>query len=330
MIEYGDSGSAVVRCGESEIAGRRIAAKALPYVGEAGEPAFRFDPLERRLLPRPSAGRVAVGPADPSVWQRAFSRCPAGPVLVGPGSAVEEVRGAGAAAAEGAARAGRGVYLLDPGVFPADSPESLVALFVWTPTGDEPLEAALRGALARGIPSGGLLPILPGWTDEPGPMHAWLDRLAAAGASFATAVASVGDGEARRVLVEARSRLAQTDADAFFERVHHRDWTAATLEGLRRFREAAKKFGLAPLPPRPRGRGEPRANSAAAARLEERAHALEGDEHRAALLHAAARWIDESGRDLGLVVREGNFARVFPFGALAAEAESAFREERPG
>ena len=36
------------------------------------------------------------------------------------------------------------------------------------------------------------------------------------------------------------------------------------------------------------------------------------DEHRVSLLYAAARWIDESGRDLDPVVREGNFRKVFP------------------
>ena len=67
-------------------------------------------------------------------------------------------------------------------------------------------------------------------------------------------------------------------------------------------------------------------NSAATGRLEEMAQESGRDEHRAALLYAAARWIDESGRDLSLVVREGNFRTVFPFGSLAQEAEAVFRE----
>ncbi|HYR46610.1 MAG TPA: hypothetical protein VER78_06355, partial [Thermoanaerobaculia bacterium] len=62
---------------------------------------------------------------------------------------------------------------------------------------------------------------------------------------------------------------------------------------------------------------------------EERADALFGrDEHRASLLHAAARWIDESGRDLAPIVAEGNFRKIFPFvEEVAREAEAAFREE---
>ena len=72
------------------------------------------------------------------------------------------------------------------------------------------------------------------------------------------------------------------------------------------------------------GSREPASNAVASGRLEERAQAAHSDEHRAALLHAAARWIDESGRDLASIAREGNFAKVFPFGAdIAREAEDA-------
>jgi hypothetical protein len=42
------------------------------------------------------------------------------------------------------------------------------------------------------------------------------------------------------------------------------------------------------------------------------------------LLIAAARWIDESGRDLGAIAREGNFRRIFPWdGEVAEESEAA-------
>ncbi|MBC8646115.1 MAG: hypothetical protein H7X85_03060, partial [Thermoanaerobaculia bacterium] len=71
---------------------------------------------------------------------------------------------------------------------------------------------------------------------------------------------------------------------------------------------------------------EPAGNALAAARLEERAAAA-SDDHRLALLHAAARWIDESGRDLRAVVAEGNFRKVFPFAPeIATEAEKALAE----
>ena len=328
MIEYEEADAALVRPRESEVGGRRIAAHAVPYSGEAGGAPYRFDPLERRFVGRRTSGRVAVGPPDPVAWRRAFARCPAGPVLVGPASPVEEIRGAYLAAAEGAAKAGRAVYLLDPGGLPSAPARAFVALFAWAPGAGAREDGALASSLEAGIPAGGLLPIVPGWTDEAEFFEAYLARLSAAGARFAAAVPVSGDGDGRRILVEARARFDPGAADRFFERVHHCDWSVSLREGLRRFRAEAARSGLATLPPRPLGAGEPPANSAAAARLEERAQELEEDEHRAALLHAAARWIDESGRDLAPVVREGNFAKVFPFGALAAEAEAAFRAPR--
>lgn len=329
MIEYEEAAGALVRCVESDVAGRRVAAQAVPYSGEAGGSASRFDLLERRLVTRRPSGRVAVGPFDPDAWVRAFTRCPPGPVLVGPGSPVEEVRGSGKAAAEGAARSGRGVYLSDPepAGLPSAAPGAFVALCIWVP-GDEQWETRLAPPLAAGIPTGTVLPLLPGWTDEPEFLDEWFTRSISAGAQFAAALAASGGGDERRLLVEARARLDPGAADRFFERIHHCDWAAAVREGMARFRAEAARRGLSAIPPRPIGSGEPPGNSAAAARLEERAVELEDDEHRSSLLHAAARWIDESGRDLTPVVREGNFGKVFPFGALAREAEAAFRPER--
>lgn len=330
MIEYESSGIAVVRCVESDVAGRRVAAHAFPYSGEAGGKAVRFDPLERSIVLRRTFGRVAVGPARAEAWVRALERCAAGPVLVGPGSPVEEIRGAYRAAAEGAAVAGRPVYLLDPDLpgLPARSGRAYVALFAWNPGGGDADPSALADALERGFPAGGLLPIVPGWTDEPAFLERYLSRLARAGAGFAAPVATLGLPDARRRFVEARTRIEPDSADRFFEKVHHCDWPAAIRKGLSLFRDEAGRHGLATIPPRPVGASEPPGNSAAAARLEERAREVEENEHRSALFHAAARWIDESGRDLTPVVEEGNFGKVFPFGALVAEAEEAFRPRR--
>jgi hypothetical protein len=329
MIEYQNASAVSVRCLESDVAGRRVAAYAAPYSGEVGDPRFRFDPLDRRLILRRSSGRVAVGPVDPAAWARTFSRCPPGPVAIGPASAVEEIRGAHAAAAEGAARTGRGVYLIDAerAGLPLSPRHGFTALFVWAPE-ETPIEQRLSAARELAIPAGTLLPILPGWTDETEFLTGWFERMMHAGAQFTAAVAAAGGGEDRRRLVEARERVEPGSVQGFFEKVHHCDWSAAVRAGLRRFRMEAARRGLPVIPPRPRGAAEPPGNSAAAAHLEERAAELEDDDHRAALLHAAARWIDESGRDLGPVVREGNFGKVFPFGALAAEAEAAFRVER--
>ncbi len=330
MIEYESSETAVVRCVESDVAGRRVAAHAFPYSGEAGGAAVRFDPLERSIVLRRTSGRVAVGPAGAEGWVRALERCTAGPVLVGPGSPVEEIRGAYRAAAEGALAAGRPVYLLDPDPsgLPARPGRACVVLFAWNPGVGDPVPPALADALERGFPAGGLLPIVPGWTDEPAFLDRYLGGLRRAGAGFAAPVAALGVPDARRRFVEARTRIEPDSADRFFETVHHCDWPAAIRKGLSLFRDEAERRGLATIPPRPVGSSEPPGNSAAAARLEERAREVEENEHRFALFHAAARWIDESGRDLTPVVEEGNFGKVFPFGALAAEAEEAFRPRR--
>lgn len=330
MIEYESAGAAAVRCVESEVAGRRVAAHASPYSGEAGRAAVRFDPLTRSfLLPRTS-GRVAAGPARPEAWARALERCSAGPVLVGPSSPVEEIRGAYRAAAQGAAALGRPVYLLEPDLpgLPAPSGRAYVALFAWNPAGGEAELPALAAAVERAMPAGGLFPIIPGWTDDPALIGPYLDRLAGLGAVFAAPVEASGDADARRRLVEARSRVDPDSADRFFEKVHHCDWAAEVRRGASLFRETAALRGLATIPPRPLGGSEPPGNAAAAARLEERAREVEDNEHRSALLHAAARWIDEAGRDLAPVVEEGNFGKVFPFVALASEAEEAFRPRR--
>jgi hypothetical protein len=326
VIEYENSSAPSVRPRETEVAGRRIAVQAIPYSGEAGPPLFRFDPVERRFLGRRPSGRVSVGPSEPEAWARALARCTAGPVVVGPPSQVEEIRGAYAAAAEGAARAGRPVYLLDPPPLPALAGPAYVALCTWSPTDGARDGGRIASARDAGLVAGGILPMVPGWTDAPEFLVAYLDDIASAGASFAAPVPASGDGESRRVLVDARSLADPGSTDQFFERVHHSDWAAGQEQAILRFRSEASRRGLPTLPPRPLGSGEPAGNSAAAARLEERAQESGGDEHRAALLYAAARWIDESGRDLVPVVREGNFRKVFPFGSLVQEAEAAFRE----
>jgi hypothetical protein len=325
VIEYDEAPGPSVRCIESDLAGRRVVARALPYSIQAGGPPFRFDPLERRLVVSHPSGRVAVGPTDPEEWERAVARCASGPVLVGPGSVAEKIRGALAAAVEGVAGTGRGLYLLDPdpAISVSAEPGAVVALVTWVP-GDGDLSRRLAAPLAAGFAAGALLPIFPGWTDDRDFLDAWLATAAAAGAQFAAAIPATGGGEERRLLVEARASVEPEVADGFFEAVHHGDWAAASREGLRRFRDAAANRAMPAMPPRPIGAGEPAGNATAAARLEERAVAVEDDEHRFALLHAAVRWIDESGRDLASVVRDGNFRKVFPFGALAAEAEAAF------
>ncbi|MGH9368338.1 MAG: hypothetical protein ACRD3M_11755, partial [Thermoanaerobaculia bacterium] len=55
-----------------------------------------------------------------------------------------------------------------------------------------------------------------------------------------------------------------------------------------------------------------------------------GDEHRAALLRAAVRWIDEFSRDLRPVAAEGNLRKILPFSPdIAVEVEAALSAAAP-
>ncbi len=323
MIVFTEAAAPVVRPGEFDLAGRRVAVRAVAYAGEAGPPSFRFDPLQLRFVARRHEGAVAAGPADPEVWREALARLPAGAVAIEACSAAEAVRGAYRAAADGARCAGRGVYLIDPEPegLPETPDRSTVVVVSWRPG---PLPSVLATAARAGFGTGLAAPILPGWTAEGDYWESLLDAASAAGATFVAPLPPACDGDARRLIVAARAADDPVAGDGFFEEVHHGGWSAKLPPLLADARAACARRGLALLPPRPVGTGEPAVNAAAAAFLEERAREKEADEHRQALLHAAVRWIDEWGRDLAGVVKEGNFRKIFPFGAdVAAEAEAA-------
>jgi hypothetical protein len=325
MIASQAPAATAVRAGEAEIGGRRIAGRLLPCIEESR--FLRFDVLERRFVLRRRDVVVLAGSTDAQAWREAVARLPTGPVLVGPGTAFEAVPGAFIAAATGALDAGRPVYLLDPGAdeLPKGA-KGAVVLCSWRP-GQAAAFPALSGAAAAGLPCGVLFPIIPGWTAEPASVEALLSEATAGGAVSATPLQPEGGGEARRAIVEARAAVDPDAADRFFDLIHHSDWSSSLPDRLTATRAACARRGLAVLPPRPTGWREPAGNSAAAARLEELAELSEVDEHRAALLRGAARWIDECGRDLSAVAREGNFRKVFPFSADIAEAaEVALRE----
>ncbi len=331
MIVFETAPAPAVRAAEVEIAGRRIAGRLLPYGGESGAQPFRFDPVDRRFVFCRSDATVQVGPPDPGDWRDAVARLPAGPVLVGPCSAAEEIRGAYLAAAESALAAGRGVYLLDPepAGLPVGAGPAVVALCPWRPGRPEVPFPGLTAAHGSGLPAAALFPLLPGWTAETETLESLAVAARDGGAIALAALVPSSDGESRRLIVEARSAVEPAEADRFFELVHHGDWSEQMTGRLTEVRKVAARRGLLTLPPRPVGRCEPRANAEAAARLEERAETCETDEHRTALLLAAVRWIDESSWDLSALAREGNFRKVFPFGPdLAAAAEAALREAR--
>ena len=331
MIVYEAAAAPSVRAGELLLGGRRLAGRLFPYGADAADAVFRFDPVERRFLFRRPEATVPVGPSDARSWTEALSRVPPGPVLVGPCAVAEEVRGAFRAAAEAALGQGRPVYLLDPE--PAGLPDpagpGAVVLCSWRAGRPEAAFRGLAAARAAGFRCAALFPYLPGWTGEPDAVETLVDAAADGGAEALTALAPSADGEGRRAIVEARSAAQPGEDERFFELVHHGDWAARLPDSLQRVRKAAGRRGLAALPPRPVGAREAGANAAASARLEELAELSGAGDHRVALLHAAVRFIDESGRDLASVEREGNFARIFPFGdEIAKEAAAALREPR--
>ncbi|MEO8190547.1 MAG: hypothetical protein ABI682_09395 [Acidobacteriota bacterium] len=333
MILYEDAASPALRPGEHDLGGRRVSVRAFSCLGEIGHPRYRFDPVERRFVARRASGTVSAGPAAPAAWTSAFARLPDGPVAVEGASREEEVRGSYLAAAAGAFDAGRGAYLLDPpdaglpaapGTRAGEAPPR-VAIFTWRP-GQALDPAAISAARLRDIPCGVAWPVIPGWTAEEEVFGPWLEEARAAGATFALALAPPGTPEFRRHAVEARACVDPAAAEAFFDVMHHTPWDSAVAAGLQSAADEVRRLGLSPMPPRPAAPSEPVGNWRAASRLEEAASRCP-DEHRAARLHAAVRWIDGCGRDLGAIHREGNFSRAFPFGPeLAREAESALSE----
>jgi len=329
MILYEAAAAPAARAAESLVAGRRLTGRLLPY-GASGETPFRFDPVERRFLFRDPGAAVSVGPWRVEAWNAVLTRFPAGPVLVGPGSAAEGFRGAYRAAAGAALAAGRPVYLLDPEAegIPAEPGRSAVALCSWRPGGAASAFPGLVAAGEAGLRAAAVFPLLPGWTADTAELEALAAAAKAGGAAAFCPLAPALDGEGRRAIVEART-AADPASDGFFELVHHGDWSDRLGERLSAARDAGGRHGMASVPPRPVGKGERAGNAAASARLEELAVEREADEPRAALLYAAVRWIDDSLHDLAAVAREGNFRKIFPFDPPVADAaEAALREAR--
>jgi hypothetical protein len=330
VIVFENAPQPYVRAGEFDLAGRRVTARAFPYGSASGSAPWSFDPIERLFHLPAGDGSVEVGPHDPQAWRNALARNPAGSVAVGAGHFAEEIRGAYRAAALGADGAGRGVFLLDPPAsgLPPDPSEAFVAVFGMLP--GRPAPEGLAQANERGFLAGVIVPLVPGWTCVAPALQDLVVRAEQSGARFIAGVPAAEDGPGRRAVIEVRAQLEPESPEEFFGRVHHGDWRAETEDARSQIREACGNRGLSFGVPRPVGHLEPAANARAARRLEDEAGTLFAhNEHRASLLHAAARWIEESGRDLAPIVAEGNFRKIFPFAdEIASQAEAAFRGER--
>src|SRR5262249_29600882 len=136
------------------------------------------------------------------------------------------------------------------------------------------------------------------------------------------------DGDARRAVLEVRERLEPGVSEDVFELVHHANWDGEIEQAASLLRRRGAELGISTTVPRPVGALGPAANAAAAGRHEGRAGWFSArDEPHPSLLHAAARWSEESARDLAPIVAEGNFRKIFPFAdEVAREAEAAFRD----
>src|SRR5262249_1055233 len=114
VILYENAPEPIVRIGEFDLTGRRVTARALPYGTPGGSRQWSFDPIERRFHIAARDGAIAAGPHDPEPWREAFLKAPPGLVAVNGDGESEEIRGSFLAATVGAARALRGVFLIDP------------------------------------------------------------------------------------------------------------------------------------------------------------------------------------------------------------------------
>ncbi len=311
MILFSISGGAPSRRGEfTPLPGVRGRVRAVPYPGY--EPAG-VDAWSGEYRRPPEEMRIAVAGDSVPEWADSLRGAPPGPILVGPAPAEESVYGAAAAACEAARALGRGVVLVDAPLAAARLPESapaegLVAVAVWRCGEEERLWRESR-TLAGRIPFGVALPILPGWTGEAEYLQGFLRRCREAGVGFVAPLEVDGSGSSRAAIHSDFVRLHPDRAESHFRAIHHGDWGEGVARGRERLRDAAAAEGLAGRAPWPRGSADFESNRLALEALED---AAEGSpEPRAARLRRAVRVVEDLGRDIEALAREGNGRLLF-------------------
>ncbi len=307
MIVYSGAAPPLVRRGEFHpIAGARARIRAMPY------PAFEppgGDPW-RGSYRRREETTVAPGAGSADAWEEAMRNAPAGKVLVGPVPPAELVYGSAAAAVAAARRLGRSAILFEtsrrePDEIPAG--KDLARVVLWDgalPTAE--FWRAFRGGASAGV----ALPLIPGWTGDEDFLVELFERAAEAGAAFAAGFALSGDGPSRAAIHADFAERHPDRADAFFDAIHHRDWDAGTRQAAARFRAAAAIAGLPDRTPLLVGGGDHEANARLIDAFEEEAR--RGEEPRSSALLAAARRVEDFGRDVADLEREGNLRLLWP------------------
>ncbi|MGH9440802.1 MAG: hypothetical protein ACRD16_00850 [Thermoanaerobaculia bacterium] len=302
MIVYAN-GPAAGRRGEfAPLPGVRSRVRAIPYPGLElpGADLWRGGYLRER-----KDTEVLAGPDSAEAWREVFAGAPPGCVLIGPVADVEPVYGAARAALAAAREAGRGAVIVDDRCEPdrlCDGPD-VVRILVWrSEEGAGFWERAAGGR--RGGKSGVALPLIPGWTGEPSFVRDFLARARSAGLDFVAPLEIDPDGHSRAAIHADFTERFPGDADSFFDRLHHRDWAPESARALAAFADEARAAGVPPRAPLPRGRGDYEANLLAREALEREADRT--GEPGASSLRGAARRIEDLGRDLEELTRQGN------------------------
>jgi hypothetical protein len=303
------SGPAAVRRGEfAPFPGVRSRIRAIPYAG------FEFsgaDPWKGEYRRKTEEIAVVAGPASPERWEDALAGAPAGSLLIGPVVEAEPVYGAARAALEAAQMAGRGSVVIeavcDPRALPGG--EDVVWVAVWRSDAEE--EFWRRAGEFRGNGTCGVaLPLIPGWTTEPGFLRHFVSLADAGGLDFAAPFEVSLDGFSRSAIHADFAERFPERADSYFDDLHHRDWSDEIARARSTFAELTHAAGISARAPLPRGQRDFESNLRAREALEAEADRI--GEPRASVLRSASRRIEDFGRDLAELARRGNGRLLFP------------------
>ncbi len=296
------AGPSVVRRGEfAPFPGVRSRLRMVPYVGLDLPGADPWKGVYRKAA---DEIEVAAGSDSLERWEESLFGAPPGSVLIGPIAACEKVYGAGAAAIEAARQSGRGSIVVDPlcgaGELP-DGPD-VVRIALWRAGEGESLWDRFDspGEGKAGV----ALPMIPGWTAEPEFLGAFFARARAARFDFAAPFEIAPDGYSRSAIHGDFAALFPEKADSYFDKLHHRDWALDLARARLAFAEGARAAGLDARVPLPRGRRDFEANLRAREALDSEAD--RSAEPEASVLRSAARRIEDFGRDLAELSRQGN------------------------
>jgi hypothetical protein len=315
MILFENAGGAPWRRGEfTPFPGVRTRVRALPYQGYEPPGVDPWSGEYRRQARAGEEERILVSSDSAMEWSNSLRSAPPGPIALGPAPAAEAVYGAAAAAVRGARSLGRGIVAVDvpSGGLPVGEDgapdDDLIAIAVWRQGREQNLWEEGR-AFAGRARWGVAFPLLPGWTDEPSFLRHFIIRCREEGARFVVPIETAGSGPSRAAIHADFSALNPDRNESYFQKIHHGDWRDAIEIARSRFLEAAAEAGLPSRVPQPRGASLFEANRRAIEALEEEAE--RSAEPHASRLRRAVRIVEELGRDLESLSRDGNARLVF-------------------